>query len=92
MCTSFPTVFRVFDEIDIEDIQPKDYKSQKISLSSFVEEMSGKRMDKREIMSNWNNTILRKEQKMSAAIDAFALIELYDWINDNTDNQITILD
>ena len=54
-------------------------------------------MDKREIMSNWNNTILRKEQKMSAAIDAFALIELYDWINeelssDNTDNQITILD
>jgi ribonuclease D len=53
----------------------------KIFLSDLVEEMSGKRLDKSETISNWNNKVLRNEQIMYAALDAFVLIELSEWIN-----------
>lgn len=51
----------------------------KIFLSDLVEEMSGKRLDKSETI--WINKVLRNEQIMYAALDAFVLIELSEWIN-----------
>lgn len=80
-------MFGEFDDIDIEDIQQRDHNSQKISLSRLVEEMSGKKMDKSETISNWNNELLRNEQIIYAALDAFVLIELYDWMNVGNDKK-----
>jgi ribonuclease D len=48
----------------------------------------GKPLDKRECMSNWENNPLRKEQLKYAALDAYILIKIHDYIQ----NKCTELD
>lgn len=47
----------------------------KLTLNCF-----GKQLDKRECMSNWENNPLRKAQVQYAAMDAFVLINIHDYL------------
>jgi hypothetical protein len=52
----------------------------KPSLSKLTMTCLGKPLDKRECMSNWDNKPLRQAQLNYAALDAFVLIKIHDFI------------
>jgi len=49
-------------------------------LSKLTMTCLGKPLDKRECMSNWDNKPLRQAQLNYAALDAFVLIKIHDFI------------
>lgn len=49
-------------------------------LSKLTQSCFGKALDKSECMSNWQNRPLRSNQLRYAALDAFVLIQIHDYI------------
>lgn len=69
--------FKLFDNGEDKDKNPK---SKSKGLSRLTENCFGKPLDKSECMSNWQNKQLRTAQLMYAALDAFVLIQIHDFI------------
>lgn len=55
------------------------------SLGDLVQLCLGKKLDKSNQFSNWENRPLRQEQLVYAALDAYCLIEMYDIIKRQCD-------
>lgn len=51
-----------------------------MALGNLVQLCVGKKLDKSNQFSNWENRPLRQEQRLYAALDAYCLIEIYDVI------------
>jgi ribonuclease D len=54
-----------------------------MSLQKIYAIMFGKRISKRERLSNWENAELTDKQKMYAAIDAWACLRIYKFLEKN---------
>ncbi|KAI6652612.1 exonuclease mut-7-like-like [Oopsacas minuta] len=56
--------------------------SKKTSLTKLIEECFGLPMDKSNQIANWEKRPIRDDMKIYAALDAFCLIELFDYFKD----------
>jgi ribonuclease D len=62
--------------IDLQD-HVKEIGIEDLSLQKLYANMMGKRISKRQQLSNWERDILDDKQKLYAATDAWACIQLY---------------
>ena len=62
--------------------------TQKTSLTNLIEECFGLPMDKSNQIANWEKRPIRDDMKSYAALDAFCLIELYDYFRCNFGDSI----
>ena len=74
----------IFDDIGEND----EAKVKKIpkSLSDITKRCFGKPLNKSECMSNWERRPLREAQLKYAALDAFVLIQIHDYIQSRCKN------
>jgi ribonuclease D len=56
---------------------------EEMSLQKIYAGAFAKRISKRERLSNWENTTLTEKQKMYAAIDAWACLKIYRFLEKN---------
>ena len=61
---------------------------QKTSLNHIVEECFGFPMDKTNQIANWEKRPIRDDMKIYASLDAFCLIELFDYFRNKYGNSV----
>ena len=69
----------------LQSTKPDDMKvvkSEERGLSDFVKQCLGRPLNKCEQMSDWERRPLRQAQVIYAALDAFTLVEVYQFIKD----------
>ena len=62
--------------------------TQKTSLTNLIEECFGLPMDKSNQIANWEKRPIRDDMKSYAALDAYCLIELYDYFRCNFSDSV----
>lgn len=72
-----------FDPQGFIDLQSyvKDYKIADNSLSRVYGILFGKRISKGQRLTNWEASVLTETQREYAALDAYACIEIYEYLN-----------
>ncbi len=63
--------------IDLQD-RVKEVGIEDLSLQKLYANMMGKKISKRQQLSNWERDVLDEKQKLYAATDAWACIHLYE--------------
>jgi ribonuclease D len=63
--------------IDLQD-RVKEVGIEDLSLQKLYANMMGKKISKRQQLSNWERDVLDEKQKLYAATDAWACIQLYE--------------
>ena len=71
--------FKTGHFIDIQD-HVRELGIEDLSLQKIYANLFGKRISKRQQLSNWETDILNDKQKVYAATDAWACIKIYDEI------------
>jgi ribonuclease D len=69
-------------QISENKIEKENRNTNIRGLSRLVMNCFGKPLDKGECMSNWSNKPLRKAQMRYAALDAYVLIKIYDYLKE----------
>lgn len=61
----------------------KDYDIKEMSLQKIYAILFNKKIAKNQRLSNWEAKVLKDSQKMYAAIDAWASLRIYNYLNKN---------